>query len=702
MPAAHTADLREELLARVWGPTVRAASRRAAELAAEMDTLAAARRLTPPDDWELDELVRDTRCGPPDGADAWLADLPAELLFEYLAATEDPPCREAIVAGRLPRQPGDGWPPGDGCGFAAGGVADELPPGPVLAGLAGDAWTADLGRLSDDELIGVLRAARRLASWSAAMELAAVTDLATRREAESAGEGSCAPGEHIGDEIAAALTLTARAADVLLDLATALRRLPATMAALAAGRIDRYRATVIADELGGLGEEHAAVVEQQVLDHAPDQTTGQLRAAARRAVLAADPAAARERKERAARDARVERWDEHAGTAARDLPPADVLAADHNLSALAGSLRRAGVSGTMDQLRAQAYLALLTGQPLAALTGRGTPLGDRWTGTGASGSGSGGSGPGGLWSGGSSPDGWWPGGSGLGGSWSGRSSADRSWPGAGRREPGHGELGPGPCGHGPLGAVNLTMPLATWLGLSDVPGHAAGYGPLDASDSRDLAARLARQPGSRWCITLTGEDGRPVAHGCARTGPGPSGRSRPPPRRPPRDGGPPGRSPRNGGSPHRTATPSDWPTDLNGRRADVNGWRANLNGWPADVTEWLAGIAVSRLETGDCRHLRESPSYRPPPRLRHLVTIRQPTCSFPGCRRPAIRCDEDHTLPYDQGGRTCECNLAPLCRRHHRAKQARGWQLTQPEPGTMVWITPSGRSYATGPTVYPA
>ena len=46
-----------------------------------------------------------------------------------------------------------------------------------------------------------------------------------------------------------------------------------------------------------------------------------------------------------------------------------------------------------------------------------------------------------------------------------------------------------------------------------------------------------------------------------------------------------------------------------------------------------------------------------------MITIRQPTCSFPGCRRPAIRCDDDHTLPYDQGGRTCECNLAPLCRR---------------------------------------
>jgi hypothetical protein len=126
------------------------------------------------------------------------------------------------------------------------------------------------------------------------------------------------------DEIAAALTLTGRAADILLDVALALHRLPATMTALATGRIDRYRATVIADEITGLSDDHAAAVEQQVLAHAPGQTTGQLRAAARRAVLTADPAAVRERKERAQCDARVERWDEHAGTAAlagRDLPP---------------------------------------------------------------------------------------------------------------------------------------------------------------------------------------------------------------------------------------------------------------------------------------------------------------------------------------------------------------------------------------------
>jgi hypothetical protein len=61
-------------------------------------------------------------------------------------------------------------------------------------------------------------------------------------------------------------------------------------------------------------------------------------------------------------------------------------------------------------------------------------------------------------------------------------------------------------------------------------------------------------------------------------------------------------------------------------------------------------------------------------------------------RNPATSCD---------GFSHCPINPLIARDRHHRAKQARGWQLIQPEPGTMVWITPSGRSYATGPTVYP-
>jgi hypothetical protein len=50
--------------------------------------------------------------------------------------------------------------------------------------------------------------------------------------------------------------------------------------------------------------------------------------------------------------------------------------------------------------------------------------------------------------------------------------------------------------------------------------------------------------------------------------------------------------------------------------------------------------------------------------------------------------------------RICGCIHNPLCRQHHQAKQASGWRLDQPEPGIMIWTTPSGRRYATGPTRY--
>ena len=64
------------------------------------------------------------------------------------------------------------------------------------------------------------------------------------------------------------------------------------------------------------------------------------------------------------------------------------------------------------------------------------------------------------------------------------------------------------------------------------------------------------------------------------------------------------------------------------------------------------------------------------------------------------RCDLDHTEPWEHGGPTCPCNLAPLCRRHHRCKQAEGWRLEHQEPGVLVWRTPAGRSYVTTPTRY--
>ena len=167
-------------------------------------------------------------------------------------------------------------------------------------------------------------------------------------------------------ELSLALTLTGRSADAYLDFAVELAtRLPETMAALEAGQIDIIRARIIAEATHVLSAEHTAAVEERIFPRAGQQTSGQLRAALARAVLAADPGAARARREEAQRDARVLRWREDAGTAAlcgRDLPSADVLAADQRISARARDLRSAGVTGTLDELRARAYLDYLLGR----------------------------------------------------------------------------------------------------------------------------------------------------------------------------------------------------------------------------------------------------------------------------------------------------------------------------------------------------
>ncbi len=541
----------------------------------------------PPSEEELHGLVFDPDNSPIEGWELMSTAQRRELLGDDLYPDEpgEDPIPEAFEAGFTHRYGGHGT------GFTAGGPLDVLRPGPDLAWYLGQARQAGLDALSDDELIGVLGAARRLGSWQAGLELAAVAELDARR----AGPGG-REGEHVAEEIAAALTLTGRSAGSLLELSRQLERLPQTTALLAAGVIDRARAAVIADQLSMLPDADAAEAENTIAPRAGELTTGQLRAACQRAVLAHDPQAAIRRRQQAEKDARVECWAEPAGTSAiagRDLAPAAVITADKTHDADARWLHQHGAPGTHDQLRAQAMVARLTGQPLASLLPQPAAA-----------------------SGDTAPTSCPPGG----------------------RQGGLGGLGGG--------SVNLVMPAAAWLGLADSPGEIAGTGPADAATCRDLAAALAARAGARWCLTLTDRRGRAVAHGCARAGPGPPG--------------------------------------------------------TADLRSWLAQIKITALESGICAHRRESAAYRPPDSLRHLIKIRSPRCGYPGCRRPATRCDDDHTIPFHKGGKTCECNLHPLCRRHHETKQGPGWRLEQREPGVLTWTLPSGRRYTVAAEPYPA
>jgi hypothetical protein len=90
-----------------------------------------------------------------------------------------------------------------------------------------------------------------------------------------------------------------------------------------------------------------------------------------------------------------------------------------------------------------------------------------------------------------------------------------------------------------------------------------------------------------------------------------------------------------------------------------------------------------------------------PPRVREFVIARDQTCRNPVCRQPAWRADLDHTIPYDQGGRTCCCNMGGECRKHHHLKQHPRWKLQQTKPGIFTWTTPAGRTYTTEPDTYP-
>ena len=172
--------------------------------------------------------------------------------------------------------------------------------------------------------------------------------------------------EFTAEELACALAEHRGRAEDLLTIAAALEsRLPGTRAALRDGIVRLDKAWIIAGATALLDPEEARQAEAMVLGRAGRLTPGGLRAAIARAVIDVAPDKARKRREEAARDARVQQWAEDSGNAAlmgRELPPAEVLAADQRITAWARQLRAAGLEGDLDVLRARAYLDLLLGK----------------------------------------------------------------------------------------------------------------------------------------------------------------------------------------------------------------------------------------------------------------------------------------------------------------------------------------------------
>src|SRR5690349_3734960 len=402
------------------------------------------------------------------------------------AADELLAVKAATTGRRGPGQPGSARVfPGESSSRAAAfgpGMPLDVLPGCAGLAVAADA-VADAGfaGVSEAELVGVMCGWDRVEAHAHARKLAAIAEIARRNPGEL-------DAEFTADELAYALGESRARADSLIGMAQAFEaRLPGTAAALEDGTISRYKAEIIARATVLLEDGEARAAEAEVLDRAARLTPAGLRAAIARAVMAAAPKTAKERRETAAKDARVERWLQDTGNAALmgcELPPAEALAADEQITARAKELKAAGLDGDMDQLRARAYLDLLLGKD--SRPGQG--------GAAAAAASSAGAAPGGF-----------------------------------------------------AARVTLTVPLATLAGLADRPGELGSLGPVDPWLARDLARAAAANPRTTWCLTVTDGQGHAVAHGCARpepksrrtrAGPGPpdgagfsftpAGRDRPP------------------------------------------------------------------------------------------------------------------------------------------------------------------------------
>jgi len=571
-----------------------------------------------------------------------------------------------------PSQPGAPHQPG--------GPGGQVP-GPALAlalRAAAGHDGAGLGGLSDGELLDVIQGGRAMTSWAAWVELAAMAEFGARHPGGKGDQGPFSRGA--ADEVGLAIRMTwMGAGDRMAFGATLAERLPHTFTALRDGLFDTYLAKIIDDYTTSLTPQDTAEAEKILAAAAASGlTAGQLRARAARLVLRLDPDAATRRREAKRRDASVRVFREDSGNGGitgHEMPVDEVLASWQNIEQRALDLRAMGVEGSLRELQVLATLDLLqerdssgrlTAQDAAAATAAGSDQDDDIEDDG---------GPE------NDQDDTWP--QDDGGPEDGAPEDDGPEDGAPEDDGPQGGGGAGPAGpRGPGGSggtrlaahVTIVIPWEAWLGLPSGPGEVGRYGLTDPDQTQDLLTAAARDPQSRGCITLLGPDGTAVAHGCGR------GPLTLPPRGTERDepDGPDPPGPAGRRRPAGPATPSTAAQDM------IRRLRVSL----APVTQ------------GTCDHHNAEARRLPSRSLRHLIQARNPTCAAPGCGRPALGCEQDHTVAWENGGITCDCNLGPLCRHHHIIKHLPGWRLQQPQPGTFTWRTPAGRTYTTRPAEY--
>jgi hypothetical protein len=128
------------------------------------------------------------------------------------------------------------------------------------------------------------------------------------------------------------------------------------------------------------------------------------------------------------------------------------------------------------------------------------------------------------------------------------------------------------------------------------------------------------------------------------------------------------------------------------------------------VAEWAGRESTSLTvqPVVDLNVHHESRSQGPTEVVRDRAALRRRTCAFPFCDKAATACDADHCVAASADGGTCDCNITPLCRHHHRLKTHAGWSYTPMEtveqdasppghPGaatSWLWRSPHGMQFS--------
>ena len=222
--------------------------------------------------------------------------------------------------------------------------------------------------------------------------------------------------------------------------------------------------------------------------------------------------------------------------------------------------------------------------------------------------------------------------------------------------------------------IEIRVGLATLLGLDEQPGEIPGLGPVLADVARTVVAAQVR--GAEWRFAVTDAEGYLLLAGVTR-------------RRP--------RFPRSPGASDETSPPR------RGGIVELQLPAAQLRELVAAgqiAPAWAGVVADIAAHYARRDELLATLDHRPGDRFPHAalarhIQIRDRTCTHMGCRRPARRCDLDHTHDHARGGPTVQANLGPDCKRHHWFKHELGWRLTQPEPGIFEWTSPLGQVYRT-------